>query len=135
MLLGREEEVDVEEGFPLLLDDETTPEDDIGSPEPEDLGSTRATHAAKRGFQSRRWQVTSPKAIVRLIVLFKFSIVLSGTLIMLPFFRILEDLFCHQYFNDTTPGFLDEKKCKEDGVQQSLAYFFGWLTVVNSVVG
>ena len=129
MSLERDNEV---EGFPLLADDSSIDQDVESALN----GSTAAAGAAPGStILPLRWQITSPKAIVRLAALFKFVIVISGTLIMLPFFRILEDAFCHRYFNDTSPGFLDEKKCKDDGVQKNLAYFFGFFTVVNGIIG
>jgi hypothetical protein len=125
-----EREHDVE-GFPLIADDSSSTDTRIGV-EP---NGTATSRSAPKLISSKRWQVSSPKAVLRLTALFKFLIVISGTLIMLPFFRILEDVFCHRHFNDTSPGFLDERKCKDDGVQKNLAYFFGWFTLVNGIVG
>jgi hypothetical protein len=86
-------------------------------------------------IKARRWQTRSPWAIVALAAVCKFTITLCGTMFMLPFFRILEDGFCHRYYGDWSPGFLDEKKCKERDIQRALAYFIGWFGLVNAVFG
>lgn len=84
-----------------------------------------------------RWRVTveSPRGILILASLVKFAVVLSGMMIMLPLFRVLEDGFCHRHFGDTSPGFIEEKKCKVPEVQQGLAYLMGWILVVTAVIG
>jgi hypothetical protein len=63
----------------------------------------------------------------------KFTITLSGTMFLLPFFRILEDGFCHRYNNDKSADFLDEMQCKDPEIQKNLAYFLGWYGLVNAI--
>ena len=87
------------------------------------------------GAKRRRWCPSSPRGILMLATGIKFAVVLSGMMIMLPFFRVLEDAFCHRHFGDTSPGFIEEKRCKVPEVQQDLAYLMGWLMLVTAVVG
>ncbi|OAQ97610.1 hypothetical protein LLEC1_04226 [Akanthomyces lecanii] len=80
------------------------------------------------------WQVRSPRIIILLVAFSKFCIVCSGMMLMVPLFRLIEDAICHGVFADTTPGLLDEMKCKDDEVQRRLATFLGWSGLVGSIV-
>jgi len=86
-------------------------------------------------IKARKWQTRSPWTIVFLAAVCKFVITLSGMMFLLPFFRILEDGFCHRYYNDKSSDFLDEKECKNKEIQKQLAYFVGWFGLVNAVFG
>lgn len=101
--------------------------------DPEVNGAAWASHtfSARR----RRWRVSSPRGVLVLASVVKFGVMVCGTMSMLPFFRVLEDVFCHRHFEDSSPGFIEEKKCKVSEVQQSLAYFMGWLMLVMALVG
>lgn len=90
---------------------------------------------ASGGRRWRRWRVSSPRGILILATGIKFAVTLSGTMVMLPFLRVLEDLFCHRHFGDSSPGFIEENKCKVPEVQQGLAFLMGWLMLVTAVVG
>ena len=83
----------------------------------------------------RPWRVTSPRGVLVLATALKFAMTLSGMMVMLPFLRVLEDVFCHRHFGDTSPGFIDEKECKVPEVQNNLAFLMGWLMLVTGVVG
>lgn len=115
---------DTQESVPLL----------DGDPVPEWRGADHRP-STRQSIPAWAWQVKAPRSIIIVATLTKFCIVLSGTMAMLPFFRVFEDALCHQHLNDTSPGFLDEKMCKGDEVQKSLAYFFGWFAFVNAIVG
>ncbi|TQV98941.1 hypothetical protein V2A60_007363 [Cordyceps javanica] len=107
-------------------------------------GPTAASHdaaaaaAAAAAFHPRlraaRWQVSSPRTIILLVALSKFCIVCSGMMLLVPLFRLIEDAICHGVLEDATPDMLDEKRCKDDGVQARLATFLGWSGLVGSIV-
>ncbi|KAM0240581.1 hypothetical protein ACHAPO_002482 [Fusarium lateritium] len=86
-------------------------------------------------YQSSRWVVRSPKQIVILVSFIKFAVVLSGMLLMLPTARLIEDMFCHIHYNDTSADIIDEMKCKVDEVQSQLGYLYGWNGLVTSLIG
>ena len=100
--------------------------------DPEINGAAWASHAFSA--RRRRWGVSSPRGVLILASVVKFGVMVCGTMTMLPFFRVLEDVFCHRHFKDTSPGFIEEKKCKVSEVQQSLAYFMGWLMLMLALV-
>lgn len=87
-----------------------------------------------RLIRAARWQVHSPRMIVFLAAFFKFCIVCSGMMLLVPLFRLIEDAICHGFFEDTSPDLLDEMKCKADGVQARLSTFLGWSGLVGSIV-
>ncbi|KAJ6784775.1 hypothetical protein PWT90_05735 [Aphanocladium album] len=85
-------------------------------------------------IRAARWQVSSSRMIIILVAATKFCMVCSGMMILVPLFRLIEDAICHGVLEDTTPGLLDEMKCKEDAVQARLATFLGWSGLVGSIV-
>lgn len=91
-------------------------------------------YAASRLRGLGRWQAHSPKQIVLLISTIKFFIVLSGTCLLIPLYRIIEDMLCHVHFQDDSDDIIDEMKCKTDEVQASLAYMTGWFGLLGAVV-
>lgn len=68
------------------------------------------------------------------MALSKFIIVTSGMMMIMPMFRLIEDALCHHYYEDDSSDFMDEMKCKVYEVQSSLAYFMGWLGLLNTVI-
>ncbi|ATY61194.1 Major facilitator superfamily transporter [Cordyceps militaris] len=80
------------------------------------------------------WQVRSPRSIVLVVALSKFCIVCSGMMLLVPLFRLVEDAICHGVLAHTSPDVLDERRCKDDGVQARLATFLGWSGLVGSLV-
>lgn len=87
------------------------------------------------GYRFSRWGIHSPRRIVILVALIKFSVILSGMLLFLPFARILEDMMCHVHYQDTSSEIIDEMKCKVDEVQARMGYFYGWNSLLSSIVG
>jgi len=79
------------------------------------------------------YQAKTPGVIVGLISLMMFFLVLSATLTMMPMVRLFEDTLCRRYYD--TPDPVDEKKCKVDDIQNTLAWLGGISAVLNSVVG
>lgn len=100
--------------------------------DPEAIG---AAWAGGRSGWWRRWRVESPRAVLILASVIKFAVMLSGAMVLLPFFRVLEDAFCHRHFGDTSPGFIEEQRCKVPEVQKDLAFLMGWLMLVTGLVG
>ncbi|RGP73028.1 mfs transporter [Fusarium sporotrichioides] len=86
-------------------------------------------------YRFSRWGVHAPKRIVILVSFIKFAVVFSGMLLMLPTARLIEDMFCHIHYNDTSTDIIDEMKCKVDEVQSQLGYLYGWNGLVTSVIG
>lgn len=82
---------------------------------------------------SRPWQTSDPKTVIILLSLVKFLIVLSGMLILMPMYRLIEDAFCHAHFDDDSPGFMEEMKCKVEEVQSGLAFLMGWMGLLSSI--
>ena len=82
----------------------------------------------------RSWQTSDPKTVIVLLAVAKFVIVLSGMLMMMPMYRLLEDAFCHAHFGDDSPGLMDEMKCKVGEVQSGLAFLMGWFGLLNSIM-
>lgn len=114
-----------------------TPLEDGGSESPPLDPEINGAAWASQAFSTRgtRWGVSSPRGVLVLASVVKFGVMMCGTMAMLPFFRVFEDIFCHRHFKDWSPGFIEEKKCKVSEVQQSLAYFMGWLMLVTALVG
>lgn len=114
---------------PLLdldpLEDDPANDNDTFHPRSEPVPSYRAS----------RWGVRSPKRIVILVSVIKFAVVFSGMLLILPTARLIEDMFCHIHYNDTSTDIIDEMKCKVDEVQSQLGYLFGWNGLVTSLIG
>ena len=106
----------------------------------EDAGTRRSDNAyfanayAPRRRGLRRLQIHSPKQIVLLISVIKFFVVMSGTLLLIPLYRIIEDTLCHVHFQDNSDDIIDEMKCKTDEVQATLAYMTGWFGLLGAVV-
>lgn len=112
---------------------------DLESPglnDDDDAAGSIHSHAEPApNYRFSRWGIHSPRRIVVLVALIKFSVVLSGMLLFLPFARILEDMMCHVHYQDTSLDMIDEMKCKVDEVQARLGYFYGWNSLLSSIVG
>ena len=89
------------------------------------------TFKLPHGRWSRRLQVTSPPRILLILTLIMFILVVSGMMIMMPVFRIIEDAVCRAHYA-TPPGeTVDERLCKVDEVQSRLEYLGGWAALVK----
>ncbi|KAL7937119.1 major facilitator superfamily domain-containing protein [Trichoderma chlorosporum] len=108
---------------PLLSEDERQHEPIPGEEE-----------AAPRILRAARWQVKTPKAAVRMLVVLEFLIVASGMMLMMPVYRLIEDTVCHVSYGDDSLDLIDEMKCKTDDVQARMAYLLGWLGLFNSIM-
>ncbi|KAF4466490.1 mfs transporter [Fusarium albosuccineum] len=86
-------------------------------------------------YRFSRWGVHSPRRIIILVAVIKFTVVMSGMLLLLPSARLLEDLFCHLHYKDDSSDIIDEMKCKVDEVQANLGYLAGWNGLCNSIIG
>ncbi|KAH7152136.1 major facilitator superfamily domain-containing protein [Dactylonectria estremocensis] len=112
-----------------LLNSEERPDDDAAS-----ISDSLHSHP-DRHYRFNRWGIRSPRRIVLLLAFVKFLIVLSGMLLLVPYARLLEDLFCHAYYNDPSSDIIEEMKCKVDEIQSRMVFFFGWSGLVSSVLG
>lgn len=80
------------------------------------------------------WQVQSPLTIVILAAIAKFTLVASGMMILMPMYRLIEDAFCHRYYEDDSSGLIEEMECKVDEVQSPLAFMMGWSALLNAII-
>ena len=80
----------------------------------------------RKRILGKKYQLSNPKAIVALLTFLKFAVVMSGMIIMMPVYRLIEDVFCHRHYEDDSPGLIEEMKCKTDDIQSELAFFIGW---------
>ncbi|KAK4195137.1 major facilitator superfamily domain-containing protein [Triangularia verruculosa] len=80
-------------------------------------------------------QAQNPSTIILLLSLLTFAIVTSGMMYMIPMFRLIEDAFCHLYYDKDPSELIEEHMCKVDGVQKELAYLGGISVMINSLVG
>ncbi|EGX94798.1 Major facilitator superfamily transporter [Cordyceps militaris CM01] len=115
----------------LLTPDEAEAAAAADAASPDDPWPTRRRRQRRRAAW---WQVRSPRSIVLVVALSKFCIVCSGMMLLVPLFRLVEDAICHGVLADTSPDVLDERRCKDDGVQARLATFLGWSGLVGSLV-
>lgn len=90
--------------------------------------------APRPRFSAARWQVQSPRAVILLVGTVKFSVVCTGMLLMIPFFRLVEDALCHAHYDDESPGFIEERRCKVDEVQSRLAFLNGSMSLLTAVI-
>lgn len=105
-------------------------DDHPDEPIPESSASSTAPATLLR--PRRPWQTSNPKNVIILLSVVKFVIVLSGMLMLMPMYRLLEDAFCHVHFGDDSDGLMDEMKCKVEEVQSGLAFLMGWFGLLNS---
>ncbi|KAH7192191.1 major facilitator superfamily domain-containing protein [Fusarium flagelliforme] len=127
------EDVELESHLDAPLLDLDPLEDDATSSNANGIFHAQAEPVPSYRFS--RWGVHSPKRIVILVSIIKFVVVFSGMLLMLPTARLIEDMFCHIHYKDTSTDIIDEMKCKVDEVQSQLGYLFGWTGLITSLVG
>ncbi|KAI9149369.1 MFS efflux pump atnC [Paramyrothecium foliicola] len=110
----------------LDMTDEDAPLLDAGERADEPISS-------RPRFIALRWQARSPRTIIFLLALIKFSVVCNGMLLLLPVYRLIEDSLCHVYYEDDSLDIIPEMKCKVDAVQSQLTFLMGWLGLLNSL--
>lgn len=86
-------------------------------------------------YRFSRWGIRSPRRIIILVSVIKFTIVLCGMLIMLPYARLIEDMLCHAHYQDTSSEIIEEMKCKVDEVQSRMGFLLGWNSLFSSMIG
>lgn len=104
-----------------------------GEQDDPDVPLTQPTTAWSR--IAARFQARNPSTIVLLLTILMFAITTSGMMFMIPIFRIVEDAFCHVYYEKDPSEPIDERLCKVDAVQGRLAFLGGVGAMVNSFVG
>ncbi|KAK4166959.1 general substrate transporter [Cladorrhinum sp. PSN259] len=80
-------------------------------------------------------QVQQNAKIIFLLATLMFLVTTSGMMLLIPIFRLVEDAFCHVYYEKDPSEPIEERLCKIDAVQKQLAYLGGLGAVINSVVG
>ncbi|KAK4185419.1 major facilitator superfamily domain-containing protein [Podospora australis] len=121
----------VEAAEPLLGPDE---HDDSQFPTPED-GDGLADNTKRRLRITTQFQVQNPATIILLLSVLMLLITTSGMMYMIPIFRLVEDAFCHVYYDKDPSEPIDERLCKTDAVQGRLAFLGGVGAMMNSFVG
>ncbi|KND93588.1 hypothetical protein TOPH_01530, partial [Tolypocladium ophioglossoides CBS 100239] len=85
-------------------------------------------------IRAKPWQAKTPGTIVFLAATMKFCITSSGMLMLIAVYRLIEDAVCHAFYEDASPGFIEEMRCKGDEVQSRLAFLLGWFGLFNSIM-
>jgi PCFT/HCP family folate transporter-like MFS transporter 1/3 len=112
------DEISAHEASPLLPTRDSEPQ-------------ARAPHPAPPWYQLRQ-----PRHIALLTCLGIFLWVLSGTLAIVPATRLAEDIFCRLYYHREDDGDdIGEELCKVEEVQSRMAYLFGFVAMLDGVVG
>jgi hypothetical protein len=79
-------------------------------------------------FHTGRFHLYTLSIIMVLVFLFDFA----GSLVGAPTLRIYESIICHNFYKVADPsrigdgGWVDERDCKIDAVQEELATLTGW---------
>ncbi|KAK3385842.1 general substrate transporter [Podospora didyma] len=121
-------ENDIVEAEPLLLDDTDSPLfDNENGPE----SPAKPRHA----WHATRFQAQKPSTIVILLATLLFAVVLSGMMILVPMFRLMEDTLCHVHYQRDPSETIDERECKVEEVQKQLTYLGGISAMISSSVG
>ena len=131
-----ESEMDFDENAPLLSGGSSDDESQIERQHrqaPPAVEQPDAPLPTQPSIKAARWQAKTPKTIVLLAATLKFCIVCCGMLMLIPIYRLLEDALCHNFYDDDSPGIIDEMKCKVDEVQANLAVLLGWLGLAQSI--
>jgi len=78
-----------------------------------------------------------PKRAVALVSLLILLLAGSGSLCSLPQTRLVEDVLCHRYYQDSYDSGdpIDERLCKNDIIQSDLAYILGAYDTIEAVTG
>lgn len=119
-----EHELDLTEDDPFLNGDERS-----------DAGSLHSHPEPQIRFRTSRWQLKTPRQVIIMLAVIKFSVVCAGMMLLLPLARLIEDLFCHAYYKDNSLDIIDEMKCKVEEIQSRMAYLNGWSGILGSVIG
>lgn len=122
--------LDLTEEEPLLATGER--ENNDNGNESDDTFDSHDSHPQIR---ARRWQAKTSSEVIIFLALIKFACVASGMMLLLPFYRLMEDMFCHTYYQDESSRIIEEMECKVDKVQSDLATLNGWMGLLNSVIG
>lgn len=81
----------------------------------------------------------SSRSISLTLILIIFFLALGFNMPVAPSARIIEDILCHQYYDKsghTSAGEkIDEKFCKEDVIQEKLAFVIGILDMLSAIPG
>ena len=81
------------------------------------------------------------KLVIMLIVGLIVAVDLPSVLQSSPMLRIIEDIYCKQYYRQNDPskfsaaGQVDESLCKIDSVQAEVAFLKGWMSCFNHLPG
>ncbi|KAK3897103.1 general substrate transporter [Staphylotrichum tortipilum] len=89
---------------------------------------------SRRGLAAR-FQAQRRTSIVALLAILMFAITMSGMLILIPIFRLVEDAICHVHYGKPLAEPIEERLCKVEDVQKELALLGGVSAMLNSVVG
>lgn len=83
------------------------------------------------------YQVPSSRIAVFFLAFIIFCLALAGSLTIVPTTRLLEDILCHHHYknNQDHDGEIDESLCKIDPIQSELAYFKGFLSTLEAIIG
>lgn len=116
---------------------ETTPLLGTSLPQINDFSSERQTPGNQGGLDTRcQWSWLS---VVALVIATAIVSDIGEDLYGAPRLRLLEAVICKGYYAEHDPslidpgGRVDERHCKVDGVQDSLADLLGWVYFSNSV--
>ena len=91
----------------------------------------------------------SPPRKTRRLRVFALTVIMSVTAMLVlaasigaaPELRLFESIICHDYYKVADPrwidgnGFVEEKYCKVDKVQEQLALLLGWATFFDNLPG
>jgi MFS transporter, PCFT/HCP family, solute carrier family 46 (folate transporter), member 1 len=108
----------LEEGEQETLVDASEDEDEI-------------TKRSRLGRLLDRCRPKSPRKTVVLITFLKFYILTIALMLLLPMYRLIEDMVCREYFEK---DLVDEEECKVDAVQRKLAYVTALSALIGGVV-
>ncbi|KAI1129768.1 MFS general substrate transporter [Nemania abortiva] len=88
------------------------------------------------GEPLKSWHIaTTPRAVSSVTCIALFLWVLSGTIVMVPAARLVEDIFCRRHYGRVDSDPIDERLCKADDIQASMAWVFGLSLALGTVVG
>ncbi|EFQ34270.1 major facilitator superfamily transporter [Colletotrichum graminicola] len=80
------------------------------------------------------FRATSPRAVILVLALLKFTVSYKLAIQMMPIMRLIEDHICHQHYRLGPEARIPEMKCKVDEVQRDLAWLQGWQSLFGAVV-
>ncbi|KAK0712462.1 major facilitator superfamily domain-containing protein [Lasiosphaeria miniovina] len=118
-----------------LLSDPAPADEDSDDPTPASPSSRASTAGSGPDPGWRRFRAQKPRSIVALLTVVLFGVTLSGFLVVVPVFRLLEDAICHAHYGVPPDADVDEERCKVGPVQMQLARLSGWGALLSAVVG